>query len=148
MNALLPPRPLDMMWFLPTGGDGRYLSSAQGARPVDNRYLRQIAQATDQFGYHGVLLPTGAGCEDALVTATSLLPFTERLRFLVALRPGLTLPGEAARQHSALDRIGGGWRQAAVPAGAGAASADLLRRLLAGRAHAGGGAGRHLPDLG
>ena len=108
MNAVLPQRPLDMMWFLPTGGDGRYLGSAEGARPTDNRYLRQIAEATDRLGYHGVLLPTGAGCEDALVTAASLLPFTERLRFLVALRPGLTLPGEAARQYSALDRIGGG----------------------------------------
>jgi alkanesulfonate monooxygenase len=108
MNAVQPVRPLDMMWFLPTGGDGRYLGSAEGARPVDNRYLRQIAQATDQLGYNGVLLPTGAGCEDALVTAASLLPFTERLRFLVALRPGLTLPGEAARQYAALDRIGGG----------------------------------------
>ncbi len=108
MNALSPSRPLDMMWFLPTGGDGRYLGTAAGARPVDNRYLRQIAQTTDQLGYHGVLLPTGAGCEDALVTATSLIPFTEQLRFLVALRPGLTLPGEAARQYSALDRISGG----------------------------------------
>lgn len=109
MNALSPPRrPLDMLWFLPTGGDGHYLGSAQGSRAVDNRYLRQIAQATDQLGYHGVLLPTGAGCDDALVTAASLVPFTEQLRFLVALRPGLTLPGEAARQYAALDRISGG----------------------------------------
>ena len=101
-------RPLDLMWFLPTGGDGRYLGSAEGTRTVDNRYLRQIAQAADQLGYHGILLPTGRGCEDALVTAASLLPFTERLRFLVALRPGVTLPGEAARQYAALDRLSGG----------------------------------------
>ncbi len=101
-------RALDMLWFLPTGGDGHYLGSAEGSRTVDTRYLRQIAQATDQLGYHGVLLPTGRGCEDALVTAASLLPATERLRFLVALRPGLTLPGEAARQYAALDRLGGG----------------------------------------
>lgn len=110
MNALSPDgrRPLDLLWFLPTGGDGHYLGSAEGSRTVDNRYLRQIAQAADQLGYHGVLLPTGRGCEDALVTAASLLPATEQLRFLVALRPGLTLPGEAARQYAALDRLGGG----------------------------------------
>jgi alkanesulfonate monooxygenase len=101
-------RPLDMLWFLPTGGDGRYLGSAEGKRTIDNRYLRQIAQAADQLGYRGVLLPTGRGCEDALVTAASLLPATERLRFLVALRPGLTLPGEAARQYAALDRLSDG----------------------------------------
>lgn len=109
MNAeTRPARPLDVMWFLPTGGDGRYLGSAEGTRLVDNRHLRMIAQATDQLGYHGILLPTGRGCEDALVTAASLLPFTERLRFLVALRPGVTLPGEAARQYAALDRLSGG----------------------------------------
>jgi len=103
-----PHRTPDFLWFLPTGGDGRYLGSAIGQRVTDNRYLRQIAQALDQLGYHGVLLPTGNGCEDALVTAASIMPFTERLRFLVALRPGHTLPGEAARQYATLDRLSGG----------------------------------------
>ena len=107
MNAI-PNRAPDFMWFLPTGGDGRYLGSAVGQRVTDNRYLRQVAQAVDQLGYHGVLLPTGNGCEDALVTAASIMPFTERLRFLVALRPGHTLPGEAARQYATLDRLSGG----------------------------------------
>lgn len=109
MNASFrPTTPLDFMWFLPTGGDGRYLGTSEGARPLDLRYLRQIAQAADQLGYHGVLLPTGRGCEDALVTAAALLPATERLRFLIALRPGLTLPGESARQYATLDRLSGG----------------------------------------
>ncbi|HYZ63716.1 MAG TPA: FMNH2-dependent alkanesulfonate monooxygenase, partial [Acetobacteraceae bacterium] len=108
MNALAPAAPLDLLWFLPTGGDGHYLGTAEGSRTVDHSYLRQIAQAVDRLGYHGVLLPTGRGCEDALVTAASLLPQTERLRFLVALRPGLTLPGEAARQYATLDRIARG----------------------------------------
>lgn len=72
-------RSLDMLWFLPTGGDGRYLGATQGQRVVDNRYLRQIAQAADQLGYHGVLLPTGNGFEDALVTAASIIPATEKL---------------------------------------------------------------------
>ena len=112
MNAIpplppIPPAP-DMLWFLPTGGDGRYLGAAAGQRVSDNRYLRSVAEAADQLGYTGVLLPTGNACEDALVTAASIMPFTERLRFLVAIRPGHTLPGEAARQHAALDRLSGG----------------------------------------
>jgi alkanesulfonate monooxygenase len=111
MNALsghAAKPPLDLLWFLPTGGDGRHLGARQGQRVTDNRYLRQVAEACDQLGYHGVLLPTGTGCEDALVTAASIAPFTDRLRFLVALRPGQTLPGEAARQFAALDRLSGG----------------------------------------
>ncbi len=111
MNAISPlaaPSALDVLWFLPTGGDGRYLGARQGQRVSDNRYLRQVAEAADQLGYHGVLLPTGIGCEDALVTAASVAPFTDHLRFLVALRPGQTLPGEAARQFATLDRLTGG----------------------------------------
>lgn len=58
-----------VLWFLPTHGDGRYLGSNEGARAVDLDYLAQIAQAADNLGYYGVLLPTGKSCEDAWVVA-------------------------------------------------------------------------------
>ncbi|MCP6473758.1 alkanesulfonate monooxygenase, partial [Klebsiella pneumoniae] len=48
----------DVLWFLPTHGDGRYLGAAEGARAVSLDYLRQIAQGADDLGYYGVLLPT------------------------------------------------------------------------------------------
>ncbi len=32
---------LNMFWFLPTHGDGRYLGTEEGARPVDYGYLQQ-----------------------------------------------------------------------------------------------------------
>ena len=114
MNAETPSipeqanRPLDFMWFLPTSGDGRYLGSTIGQRPASNRYLREIAQAVDRLGYHGVLLPTGTGCDDAWINASAIVTHTEQLRFLVALRPGQTMPGEAARQAAAFDRLSGG----------------------------------------
>lgn len=101
-------KPLDFLWFLPTSGDGPYLGTGIGHRSPDNAYLREIAQACDRLGYYGVLLPTGAGCEDALVTASSIISHTERLRFLVALRPSVSNPGEAARQALALDRLSNG----------------------------------------
>ena len=63
-----------------------------GGRAVDLDYLRQIAQAADELGYFGVLLPTGKSCEDSWVVASALAPLTERLRFLVAVRPGLQSP--------------------------------------------------------
>ena len=99
---------LDFFWFLPTGGDGRYLGAADGARQTSNRYLRQIAQAADQLGYTGVLLPTGRGCEDAWIVASTMIPHTERLKFLVAVRPGAIVPGEAARQAATFDRASDG----------------------------------------
>ncbi len=76
----------DVLWFLPTHGDGRYLGAAEGARDVSLPYLRQIAQAADELGYFGVLLPTGRSCEDSWVIASALAPLTRDLRFLVAVR--------------------------------------------------------------
>ncbi|WP_207458990.1 FMNH2-dependent alkanesulfonate monooxygenase [Azospirillum sp. SYSU D00513] len=98
----------NVFWFLPTHGDGRHLGTTAGAREVSFRYLRQIAQAADDLGYYGVLLPTGRSCEDSWVVASSLAPLTERLRFLVAVRPGLQSPAVAARMAATLDRVSGG----------------------------------------
>ena len=101
-------RPLDFLWFLPTSGDGHYLGAPIGNRASTNRYLRELAQTVDRLGFYGVLLPTGRGCEDAMITATSIVTHTEQLRFLVALRPGTILPAEAARQAAAFDRLSDG----------------------------------------
>ncbi len=98
----------DVLWFLPTHGDGRYLGASEGARNVSLNYLRQIAQASDDLGYFGVLLPTGRSCEDSWVIASALAPLTRRLRFLVAVRPGLQEPSVAARMAATLDRISDG----------------------------------------
>jgi alkanesulfonate monooxygenase len=101
-------RGADFLWFLPTHGDGRYLGSSIGARPADLAYLRQVAQAADDLGYFGVLLPTGRTCEDSWLVASALAPLTERLRYLVAVRPGLLSPTLAARMTATLDRLSGG----------------------------------------
>ncbi|MCT2388551.1 FMNH2-dependent alkanesulfonate monooxygenase [Erwinia pyrifoliae] len=99
---------LSVFWFLPTHGDGKYLGTNEGARPVDHAYLQQIAQAADRLGFGGVLIPTGRSCEDAWLVAASLIPVTQRLRFLVALRPGVISPTQAARQAATLDRLSNG----------------------------------------
>ena len=99
---------LDFFWFFPTNGDVHYFGSDSGLRKTDNAYFREIAIALDRMGYYGALLPTGNFCEDGLVTATSLVPFTERMRFLIALRPGAITPAQSARQCAALDRLSNG----------------------------------------
>jgi alkanesulfonate monooxygenase len=98
----------NILWFLPTHGDGHYLGTTTGGRDVNFNYLRQIAQAADQLGYFGVLLPTGRSCEDSWVVASAVAPWTERLRYLVAVRPGLQSPSVAARMTATLDRVTNG----------------------------------------
>ncbi|RTL99704.1 alkanesulfonate monooxygenase, FMNH(2)-dependent [Ancylobacter aquaticus] len=99
---------LNVLWFLPTHGDGRYLGTSVGARQTDIDYLRQVAQAADRLGYYGVLIPTGKSCEDSWLVASALAPATKRLRYLVAVRPGLASPTLYARMTATLDRISDG----------------------------------------
>ncbi|HWL09790.1 MAG TPA: FMNH2-dependent alkanesulfonate monooxygenase [Planctomicrobium sp.] len=95
---------LNIFWFIPTQGDGRFLGTDQGARPANFEYFSQVARAADHLGYHGVLLPTGRGCDDAWVTAAGLAAITSQLKFLVAVRPGLMSPTLTYRMATTLDR--------------------------------------------
>ncbi len=97
------PVPIHFHWFLPTYGDSRDLiagghgSTMHGDRPADLKYLVQLAGAAEVNGFEAVLTPTGQWCEDAWLTTAMLIERTERLKFLVALRPGLISPTLAAQ---------------------------------------------------
>lgn len=99
---------MQLLWFIPTHGEGRYLGTAIGGRVVNFDYWRQIAQAVDHLGFAGALLPTGRSCEDAWILASTLVTHTKQMKFLVAVRPGLMSPGVAARMAATFDRISGG----------------------------------------
>jgi alkanesulfonate monooxygenase len=99
---------MKIFWFIPTHGDGRYLGTAHQMRLTNHAYLGQIARAVDQLGFEAVLLPTGNSCEDAWVVASTLMPLTERLKFLVAVRPGVMSPTLSARMTATFDRLSKG----------------------------------------
>ena len=99
---------MQVLWFIPTHGDSRYLGTSEGAREVSFDYLKQVAVAADTLGYDGVLIPTGRSCEDPWVVASALAAVTRKLRFLVALRPGLMTPTLAARMAATFDRVSNG----------------------------------------
>ena len=98
----------NVFWFIPTHGDGRYLGTSEAGRATTHSYMRQIAQAADDLGYEGVLLPTGVSCEDAWIVASTMIPLTKRLKYLVAIRPGLMSPSLAARMAATFDRLSDG----------------------------------------
>ncbi|GLY00539.1 MULTISPECIES: LLM class flavin-dependent oxidoreductase [Actinoplanes] len=108
---------MDFHWFLPTNGDSRDIvggghgtpvGSAGGVRPLTIGYLGQIARSAEQLGFVGALTPAGAWCEDAWLTTAMLTEVTERLKFLVAFRPGLISPTLAAQMASTFQRLSGG----------------------------------------
>ncbi|WP_327237807.1 LLM class flavin-dependent oxidoreductase [Streptomyces sp. NBC_01317] len=112
---------IHLHWFLPTGGDGRTLvdrhaytdggitrsgnTAVTGIRAPDVDYLAQIAKAAERLGFEGVLTPTGTWCEDAWLTTVALSQHTDRLKFLVAFRPGVISPVLAAQMASTYQRI-------------------------------------------
>ncbi|MHC1561437.1 LLM class flavin-dependent oxidoreductase [Actinomycetospora sp. C-140] len=100
-------------WFLPTYGDSRGLvggghgvatTAADAVRPAEIGYLAQIARAAETVGFEGALTPTGAWCEDAWLTTAMLVAESERLKFLVAFRPGVLSPTLAAQQAATFQR--------------------------------------------
>ena len=95
---------LDIFWFLPTSGDTRYLGKSDFGRPATNEYMRQIAVTAENLGYDGLLIPTGSSCLDPWVTAASLVPVTQRIKLLVALRTSISGPTASARQAATLDQ--------------------------------------------
>src|ERR1700689_2361336 len=120
---------LTFHWFLPTSGDGRGIigrghsiplvdgkaapselavGARPGARPPALDYLGQIARSAEQLVFPGVLTPTGTWCEDAWLTTAALISQTERLKFLVAFRPGLITPTLAAPMSATYQRISRG----------------------------------------
>ncbi|MER5654507.1 LLM class flavin-dependent oxidoreductase [Streptomyces sp. NPDC002131] len=108
---------LTFHWFLPTNGDSRHVvggghgtpATVSGQdRPPTVAYLSQIARAAEDLGFTGALTPTGAWCEDAWLTTAMVSQNTERLKFLVAFRPGFVSPTLAAQMASTYQRQTGG----------------------------------------
>ncbi len=107
---------LTFHWFLPTtGGDGRQVvggghgvRAGASGRPASVPYLGQIARSAEQLGFDAALTPTGAWCEDAWLTTAMLSQVSERLKFLVAFRPGLTSPTLAAQMATTFQNLSGG----------------------------------------
>ena len=105
--------PVKLHWFLPTYGDSRLIvggghgtpaGAAHSDRDASIDYLASIVRTAESFGFTGALIPTGAWCEDAFVTAAMLARETTSLAFLVAFRPGLVSPTLSAQMAATFAR--------------------------------------------
>ncbi|MGZ6764549.1 MAG: LLM class flavin-dependent oxidoreductase, partial [Nocardioides sp.] len=108
--------PLTFHWFLPTnGGDGRQVvggghgvDAIPSGRPASVSYLGQVARGAEDMGFEAALTPAGAWCEDAWLSTAMLSQVSERLKFLVAFRPGLVSPFLAAQMAGTFQNLTGG----------------------------------------
>ncbi len=80
---------MEIYWYL-TAPDGHQPWTSSGSRQVNYAYFQQVARAVDHLGFTGALLATGA--HDPWILGASLIPYTERMKFLIAIQPGLISP--------------------------------------------------------
>ena len=99
---------MQILWYIPTGSDKRYLGTNIGSRVPTLDYVQQVGKAVDSLGFTGALIPTGNYCEDAWITASTLIPITKQMKFLVAVRPGAITSGAAIRMAATFDRFSQG----------------------------------------
>lgn len=98
---------MEVYWYI-IPQDGFYPWREQGRRTVDYRYLQQLAGAVDHLGFTGALFATGGGAHDAWVMAAALIPFTQHMRFIIAVHPGLMSPLLLAQKAATFDQFSGG----------------------------------------
>ena len=93
--------PIDFGWFLPSMGDAEIIGPPTREATVD--YLVDVAKAAEDAGFNFALVPVGTTCQDAWLVAGMVGALTERLKFLVAMRPGFVAPNVAAKMSNTLD---------------------------------------------
>ncbi|MEU8122615.1 LLM class flavin-dependent oxidoreductase [Spirillospora sp. NPDC049024] len=115
---------MDLYWFLPLHGDGREIAKPSGGPPPPGArrepgidYLTQVALAADRLGFTGMLTPFGLFCEDPWVAAGALAARTRRIKFMIALRPGLVAPLLAAQMAATFQRVSDGRLQLNIVTG-------------------------------
>lgn len=96
---------MNVLWYM-CAPDGAYPWKPEGSRTIDYGYYKQLAQAYDHLGFTGALFATGA--HDVWPLAGALLPYTERMKFLIAFHPGLIAPTLLAKMAATFQEFSNG----------------------------------------
>jgi alkanesulfonate monooxygenase len=79
-----------------------------GGSLIDREYVRRFVRAHEDGGFDKVLIGYSSGSPDGLQVAAYASAHTERLKYLVAHRPGVVFPTVAARAFATLDQFNEG----------------------------------------
>ena len=110
-------RTLELAWYCPSEGDGRFLGTRRPEQPPTIAHLAVVATAAERAGATEILVPTGtvndsfapdAPFMESWTTASALAAMTRRIRLLVAVNPAPLRPELAAHQAETLERIAPG----------------------------------------
>ena len=94
---------IDFGWFLPTMGDTEIIGPP--TREATIEYLARCAKTAEDAGFVFMLVPVGTTCEDAWLAASAVAARTDKMKFLVAMRPGFVAPTVAAKMSNTMDQL-------------------------------------------
>lgn len=91
---------MEVLWNINTT-DGRYPWLVESNRKTDLQYFQQAAIAVDRLGFAGALIATAA--HDVWAMGSAIMPLTHRMKFLLAVHPGLISPTLLAKMAATFD---------------------------------------------
>ena len=106
--ALSDSEPIHFGWFIPTFGDGQGYGDMDGRIPAGMDLFVDVAQAAEDAGFEFALVPVEVNCWEAWISCSMIAARTERLRLLVAARPGYIVPTLMAKMVTTFDQLSGG----------------------------------------
>jgi alkanesulfonate monooxygenase len=96
---------MEFHWYI-SPVDGPYPWKTEGRWPASHDAIISLARTIDETPFVGALLGTYG--HDVWTTASSLIPVTKKLRFLIPIYPGITSPRLLAQQALTFDDYSGG----------------------------------------
>lgn len=100
--------PLRFGWFIPTYGDSSTIGDPANHTPPSLPLFTRVARAAEAAGFEYALVPVAPECYEAWISCAMVAAQTERLKMLVAVRPGLINPTVFAKMASTFDQLSGG----------------------------------------
>ena len=101
---------IEIIGLVATKDASEIKGSREEGGAVDADYLVRIARAHEAAGFDRVLIGYGATGVDGWAVGAKTLNATERLKVLIAHRPGFVQPTLLARKAATLDNLSGGGR--------------------------------------
>src|SRR5215211_6883219 len=101
-------RPLEFGWYLPTHGDTTAYGLMDAQIPGSPELCERVVQAAEAAGFEYLLIPVGSVCWEAWITGAFMAARSEKIKPLIAARPGYINPVLMAKMISIFDQLSGG----------------------------------------
>ena len=99
---------LTMGWFCPSLGDTTAFGDPGQSIPQSLEHFERVTLAAETAGFEYMLIPVSAACWDAWVVASFLAARTEKMKMLLAVKPGHVHPVAQAKMIATFDQMSKG----------------------------------------